>query len=263
MPQIAKGAFVHPSAELDDDVIVQPYAYIGPKVKIGAGTVVGFGAVIERNTEIGKNNVISPYVIIGTPPQHVGYRGEETFVRIGDGNIIREFVTIHRGTVQGGGATTIGSENYIMAYCHIAHDCRVGSRCVLTSFSALAGHTEVHDGAIFGGFSGTHQYVRVGKLAMVAAATFVSRDVPPFVLVKGAQEPKPVGLNLVGLRRQGASEEDIKLLKKAYLILYSDKLLAEAIDELAKLAEESKSEYLDEFVQFVKSSQTSKRQLLR
>jgi UDP-N-acetylglucosamine acyltransferase len=241
---------VHPSAKIGKNVFISETAFIGENVEIGDETYIGEGAIIEKNTKIGKRNKIYHYAVIGTPPQHLQYKDEETFVEIGDENVIREFATVHRGTKDGGGITQIGSRNFIMAYAHVAHDCKIGSDCVITSFAALAGHTEVGDKVVFGGYSGSHQFVRVGKLVMVGAASFLNQDVPPFVLAVGV-EPRIAGLNLVGLRRAGVPSDEIEKLKKA-LKIYLDVSLKidEVIKEIMKI--DSNSAILSDFCNFLK-----------
>jgi len=253
--------FIHPSAKISPSAEIGDDVFIGENVEIGDRTFIGKGVVIEKNTKIGRGNKIYPYAVIGTPPQHVEYKDEETFVIIGDNNIIREFVTIHRGTVQGGGVTRIGSGNYFMAYSHVGHDCIIGSGCVFTSFSALAGHTEVGDRTVFGGFSGTHQFVKVGKLAMIGAASFPAKNVPPFTLVVGI-EPRIAGLNIVGLKRAGVPPQEIEKLKEC-LRLYKD--ISLKIEDVAEKIRniDPNSEYVMEFANFLLQNINSKRGFLR
>jgi UDP-N-acetylglucosamine acyltransferase len=250
---------IHSTAKIGKNVFISETAFIGENVEIGDETYIGEGVIIEKNTKIGKRNKIYHYAVIGTPPQHLQYKDEETFVEIGDENVIREFATIHRGTKEGGGITKIGSKNFIMAYAHIAHDCKVGSECVITSLVALAGHTEVGDRVVFGGYSGSHQFVRVGKLVMVGAASFLNQDVPPFVLVVGV-DPRIAGLNLVGLKRAGVSSDEIGKLKKA-LKIYLDVSLKidEVIKEIMKI--DSNSPFLLDLCNFLASP--TKRGFLR
>ncbi len=257
--KISKGAYVSENASIGKGVIIEDGAYIGENVEVGEETYVGKGAILEKNTKVGKRNRIYHYAVIGTPPQHLEYKGEETFVEIGDDNIIREFATIHRGTPQGGGITKIGSKNFIMAYAHIAHDCNVGSECVITSYTALAGHTEVGDRTVFGGLAGTHQFVRVGKLVMVGAGSFPAKDIPPFMLVAGV-EARIVGLNIVGLKRAKIPQEDIEKLKEALKIYIDTSLkISDVIDRIKEI--DNKSTVIEEFVRFLSSE--SKRGFLR
>jgi UDP-N-acetylglucosamine acyltransferase len=241
MSLIDPRAVIEKGAELDQSVTVGPFCHIGPRVKIGPGTVVSAHAVIEGRTMIGRDNWIGPFTCIGGPPQHVSYQGEDTAVVIGDRNRIREQVTIHRGTAQGRGETRLGSDNFIMVGTHIAHDCVVGDRVIMANLATLAGHVSVEDDAVFGGFTGVHQYCRVGRVVMIAAMTKIVQDVPPYSLV-GGEPPKFVGLNRVGLKRVGMSEEVKKSLRQAYRIIFAkgEKLeqgLAKAEKELGGTAE--------------------------
>lgn len=250
---------IHPSAKLADSVILEDNVYIGENVEIGEETYIGYGVFIAPNVKIGRRNKIYPYAVIGTPPQHIAHREQDiTYVEIGDGNIIREFATIHSGTVAGGGLTRIGDGNYIMAYAHVGHDCKIGNQCVLTSFSALAGHTEVEDRVVFGGFSGTHQFVHVGRLVMVGAGSFISKDVPPFILVAGL-DARIVGLNLVGLKRASVPSYEIENLKKALKIYISSQKIEEAIEDIKQI--DTSSHYIQEFCAFL--TRQSKRGFLK
>ena len=213
-------AVVAPGAELDATVSVGPYAIIGDRVKIGPGTVVSAHAFIEGRTEIGRDNVIGPFTVIGAAPQHTGYHGEDTSVRIGDRNHIREHVTIHRGTTDGHLETSLGSDNYIMVGCHLAHDCVVGDRVTMANLATLAGHVVVEDDVVFGGFAGAHQRCRVGRGAMVAAMSKLVQDAPPYAMV-GGEPLKFVGLNRVGLKRLQLTEEAKTALRRAYRIIFS------------------------------------------
>jgi len=213
-------AVVSPGAELDGTVSVGPYAIIGDRVKIGAGTTVSAHAFIEGRTEIGHDNVIGPFTVIGAAPQHPGYQGEDTAVRIGDRNHIREHVTIHRGTADGHRETVLGSDNYIMVGCHLAHDCVVGDRVTMANLATLAGHVLVEDDAVMGGFAGAHQRCRVGRGAMVAAMSRMAQDVPPYAMV-GGEPLRFVGLNRVGLKRLQLTEETKTALRRCYRIIFS------------------------------------------
>lgn len=250
---------INPSANVSDSAVIEENVYICEGSEIGDETYVGYGAYIGPNVKIGRRNKIYPYAVIGTPPQHLEHReGDITYVRIGDGNTIREFATIHSGSVVGGGITEIGNNNYIMAYAHVGHDCKVGNNCVLTSFSALAGHTNVGDRVVFGGFSGTHQFVRVGKLVMIGAGSFPAKDIPPFLLVAGV-EARIVGLNIVGLKRAGVPSSEIEKLKEALKIFISSAKTEEAIEEIRKI--DPSSLYLQEFYNFI--SVKSKRGIMK
>jgi UDP-N-acetylglucosamine acyltransferase len=232
MPNIHPTAFVDKQAELDEDVVVSAFAYIGPKVYIGKGTIIKPHAYIEENTKIGKNNIIGPYAVIGTPPQHLEYKGEETWVEIGDGNIIREFATIHRGTAKDQGLTRIGNNCMLMSYVHIAHDCFVEDNVILANGATLGGHVRVGKRVVMGGFSAVHQFCRIGAYAFIGAMSGVDKDVPPFVKVFGIPA-KIQGLNLVGLRRAGFTKEDIRKLSQALgIFLDGPATLKEVIVEL-------------------------------
>ncbi|HOI14740.1 MAG TPA: acyl-ACP--UDP-N-acetylglucosamine O-acyltransferase [Geobacteraceae bacterium] len=222
-------AIVHPGAELDTDVEIGPYAVIGEHVKVGRGTRIGPSAVVDGWTEIGENNQIFHLSSIGAIPQDLKYRGEQTYLRIGNGNIIREFATIHLGTVTGDGETTIGNNNLFMAYCHVAHDCHIGNHVIMANGSTLAGHVTVEDFAILGGLSAVHQFTRVGESAMLSGGTMVGQDVLPFSVASG-NRAKSYGLNAVGLKRRRFSPDLISRIKTAYrLIIRSGLRLDEAL----------------------------------
>jgi UDP-N-acetylglucosamine acyltransferase len=232
MAKIHPTAFVDKQAELDEDVVVSAFAYIGPKVYIGKGTIIKPHTYIEENAKIGKNNIIGPYTVIGTPPQHLEYKGEETWVEIGDGNIIREFATIHRGTAKDQGLTRIGNNCMLMSYVHVAHDCFVEDNVIMANGATLAGHVRVGKRVVMGGFSAVHQFCRIGAYAFIGAMSGVDKDVPPFVKVFGIPA-KIQGLNLVGLRRAGFTKEDIRKLSQALgIFLDGPATLKEVIVEL-------------------------------
>jgi UDP-N-acetylglucosamine acyltransferase len=231
-------AIVEPGARLAADVIVGPHAIIGAQVEIGAGSSIGAHAVIEGRTRIGRNNRIHSFAAVGGAPQDKKYAGEDTALEIGDGNTIREYVTINRGTVQDAGVTRIGDDNWIMAYVHIAHDCQVGSHTIFANATQLAGHVHIGDWAILGGVTLVHQYVHIGAHSFSAVGTILVQDVPPYVMVAG-QDAKPYGINSEGLRRRGFSAESIGALKHAYRTLYRSGLgLEEASAALQRLAQE-------------------------
>ncbi len=251
--QIHPTAIVHPKAELSPNVSVGPYCVIGEHVKIGRGTTLVSHVCIEGWTDIGEACQLYPFVSIGSPPQHVGYQGEPTRVSIGDHNVLREYVTVNRGTVQGGGKTTLGQHNFLMAYVHVAHDCHLGSHLILANAATLAGHISIGDHAIIGGLSGLHQYVRVGAYAMVGGCCALGQDVPPFMRAAGGYRAKLYGLNSIGLRRHGFSAERLAELKQAYELLFrSGHRPAEAI----KLAKERFKENEDvlELVTFMEGT---------
>lgn len=242
-------ARVHPGARLADDVTVGPYSIIGPHVEIGGGTTVGSHAVINGHTRIGCDNRIFQFTCIGEEPQHLAYKGEPTRVVIGDRNVFREFCTVHRGTMVDQGLTSIGNDNLLMAYCHIAHDCVLGNGIVIANGASLAGHVQIGDRCLFGGFAMVHQFVRVGRMAFLAYATGVSKDVPPFVRCADHRS-RPHGLNVVGMRRAGLTG-DIDEAKRIYHLIYRSGLrFVEAKEQLAQEADDSPlaREYL-EFLQ--------------
>ena len=227
-------AIVHSKADLADDVEVGPFCVIGENVAIGKGTKLLSHVTIDGWTEIGDRNMIFPFASIGGPPQHLGYKGEPTKVLIGDDNVIREYVTVNRATVQGGGVTSLGSKSILMAYVHVAHDCRLGNHLIMANAASLAGHITIGDYAIIGGLTGVHQYVRVGDYAMVGGCCAIGQDIPPFMRAAGGYRAHLYGLNSVGLQRHGFSVERIAVLKKAFDLLFrSGHRMAEAI-RLAK-----------------------------
>ena len=236
---IHQTAIINSSAELASDVSVGPYSVIGPDVQIGAGTVIGSHVVVKGPTRIGRNNRIFQFASVGEDTQDMKYRGEPTRLEIGDRNIIREFCTLHRGTVQDKALTRIGDDNLLMAYTHVAHDCVVGSHVIMANAASIAGHVLVEDYAILGGFSLVHQFCKIGKHSFSAMGSIISRDIPPYVLV-GGQPTKPHGINAVGLERKGFSQDTIRQIKKAYKIVFKSGLkLEDAIAALEEMAEET------------------------
>ena len=227
MAQIHASALVDPAAELAADVQVGPYTVIGPQVRIGAGTTVGPHCVIEGRTRIGAGNRIFQFASLGAAPQDKKYAGEPTRLEIGDGNTIREFVTINTGTVQDEGVTRVGNDNWIMAYVHIAHDCRLGDHIILANAVQLAGHVQLGDWVFLGGLTGVHQFGRVGAHAMTAFQTRLAQDVPPFVTA-GGNPAEAQSINAEGLRRRGFSAERIALVKQMYRLLYRKGLTLDA-----------------------------------
>ncbi|NEP38850.1 MAG: acyl-ACP--UDP-N-acetylglucosamine O-acyltransferase [Okeania sp. SIO2H7] len=248
-------AVVSPDADLHPSVRVGPYAVIGEKVKVGPYTSIGTHAVIEGPTEIGSGNRIFPGAAIGLEPQDLKYDGAPSRVKIGDNNQIREYVTINRATREGE-ATVIGNNNLLMAYVHVAHNCAIADSVVIANNVALAGHVTIESRAVIGGVLGIHQFVRVGRLAMVGGMSRIDRDVPPFMLVEG--NPARVrSLNLVGLKRAKINPTDLAILKKAFRILYrSDKTIKEALAELELLTD---SEYILHLHHFMHNSLTPER----
>lgn len=219
MANVHSAALVEAGAVLGEGVEIGPYAHIGPHVEIGAGTQVGAHAVIAGHTRIGVGNRIFPQVSLGGPPQDMKYSGEPTRLEIGDGNTIREFVTINRGTTKQEGVTRLGSHCLLMAYAHVAHDCSIGDHVVMANAATLAGHVTVEDYAILGGLSAVHQFARVGAHAILGGGTMAPQDIPPFVMAAGNHATLH-GINVRGLERRGFSNEDILQLKRAYKLLF-------------------------------------------
>lgn len=258
MTLIHPTALIAPEAELEPGVSISPYVIIQGKVKIGRGTIIGSHSVIQGPCEIGRDNQIGAFVHLGGAPQHLQYRGEETKLFIGDENQIREFVTIHRGTLQGRGETRIGNKNFIMTGAHIAHDCLLGNSIVMANYVQLAGHIQVADNAVFGGLSAVHQHCRIGRGVMVGGLSGVEMDAPPFSLV-GGDRARFIGVNRIGLSRMGMSEEKIQVIKKAYrIILNSGFLLKDAL----KKAQEELGEF-PEVQEIILFFQTSHRGVIR
>lgn len=231
-PKIHATAIIDASAELDTSVEVGPYSVIGANVKIDAGTRVAGHVIINGPTIIGKNNHIFQYSSLGEEPQDKKYKGEPTLLEIGDNNTIREFCTFNRGTVQDKNTTKIGNDNWIMAYVHIAHDCQVGNHTIFANNASLAGHVDIDDYAILGGFTLIHQFCKVGSHVITAVGSVVFKDIPPYVTAAG-YDAKPHGINAEGLKRRGYSAESILQIKRAYKALYRNGLsLEEAKVEL-------------------------------
>lgn len=250
---------IHPSAiisklsVLREPVSIGAYATIGSDVKIGTEATIGAYTYIEGPTEIGDRCRISPHTIIGTAPQDLKYRGEKTCLRIGEGNVIREFANINRGTVEGNGETFVGDNNLIMAYVHIAHDCRIGCGNIISNATNIAGHVHVADRVVIGGLTAIHQFCRIGSHAMVAGASAISRDVPPFCLVAG-NRASVVGLNLVGLKRSQFTAEEIQRLKRALHLLMNRKLpVQKAMQIVIKEFEGDRNIF--QMIQFIESSE--------
>lgn len=246
-------AIVSPKAHIADDVTIGPYAIIGDDVTIGAGTTVMAHTVIDPYVEIGAHCRIFQFAAIGSPPQSVKFKGEKTWVKIGSGTIIREFVTIHRGTEFGGGLTQIGDNCFLMAYTHIAHDCIVGRNVVMANNATLAGHITIGDHATVGGLVAIHQFVRVGDFAFVGGKSAVVKDIPPYVIAAGDRATLH-GLNQVGLKRHGFSPAAVSQLKKTYRLIFRIGLtLNEAIERVA--AEVEPIPEVKSFIAFIKSTQ--------
>jgi UDP-N-acetylglucosamine acyltransferase len=245
-------AVVSPDAELGEGVEIGAYAVVGPGVVIGDRTTIGAHAHVEGPAVLGSGNRIFPHALLGLEPQDLKYRGEQTRLVVGKGNVFREFSTAHRGTVGGHGETVIGDENYFMAYSHVAHDCRVGSRTVLANYAALAGHVDLGDHAILSAFAGAHQFIRIGKYAFVGAYSAMRQDVLPFCRTDGS-DAKTYGLNLVGLRRAGFTRERIAALEKAYRLLIKSTLnTSQALERIA--AELPDQPDVEDFIEFIRGS---------
>jgi UDP-N-acetylglucosamine acyltransferase len=228
-------AIIDPKAELDSSVEVGAYTTIGAGVKVGAGTRIASHVVLKGPTTIGNNNQIFQFSSLGEQPQDKKYRDEPTTLEIGDNNTIREFCTFNRGTVQDKGKTKIGNDNWIMAYVHIAHDCQIGNHTIMANNSSLAGHVDIHDYAILGGFTLIHQFCKVGAHVITAVGSVVFKDIPPYVTAAG-YDAKPHGINAEGLKRRGFDADKIMQIKRAYKALYRNGLtLEEARLELAEM----------------------------
>lgn len=237
MSNIHATAIVDPAARIDPTATIGPYAVIGPEVSIGARTTVGAHCVIEGRTTIGEDNRIFQFASLGAQPQDKKYAGEPTELVIGHRNTIREFCTFNTGTVQDRAVTRVGDDNWIMAYVHVAHDCMVGNNTIFANNATLAGHVSVGDWAILGGFTGVHQFVRVGAHSFCGVGTVLLQDLPPFVTVSG-NPASPHGINSEGLKRRGYSSEGIMAIKRAYKTLYRSGLpLAEARAQIAEAAQ--------------------------
>lgn len=249
---IHETALIDVKAVIADGVSIGPYSIIGPEVEIGKNTWIGPHVVINGPCKIGEDNKIFQFNSIGEAPQSAHYNGETTHLEIGNGNRFREFCTINRGTVEGGGLTKIGNDNLFMAYVHIAHDCFIGNNTIFANNASLAGHVIVDDHAIFGGFSGIHQFCKIGAHVMTGIATISFKDIPPFLLVSG-NTAKPYGLNVRGLKKRGFSDGTIQALRTAYKTVYrSKKNTSEAINDLKQLALEFPE--VQTFIDFIAES---------
>ncbi|MDQ1812301.1 acyl-ACP--UDP-N-acetylglucosamine O-acyltransferase [Massilia sp. CCM 9210] len=227
MATIHPSAIVDPRAQLDSSVEVGAFSIIGPHVSIGAGTVVGPHVVIEGHTTIGKDNKFFQFSSIGAPPQDKKWDGEPTRLEVGDRNTVREFCTFNTGTVQDEGVTRLGNDNWISAYCHLAHDCQVGSNTIFSNNAQLAGHVEVGDWAILSGFAGVHQFCKIGAHAFIGMYTSLTQDVPPFVLVSG-NPASAHGVNIEGMKRRGFTRPQIDGVRAAYKLIYRSGMTLEA-----------------------------------
>ncbi|HEY2989782.1 MAG TPA: acyl-ACP--UDP-N-acetylglucosamine O-acyltransferase [Candidatus Binatia bacterium] len=252
MTKIHETALVDPRAELEADVEVGPYSVIGPGVRIGKGTRVKSHAVIEGNTRIGEGNLIFQFATVGSVPQDLKYRGEDSELIIGDHNTIREFVSLNPGTTGGGMVTRVGSHNLLMMHCHIAHDCILGDHNIIANGATLGGHVVIEDYVIAGGLVGIHQFVKVGTSALLGAGSMVSKDVPPYCNATG-DRARLKGLNLEGLRRRGFTKDQIRAIRKAYRILFLSGLTTKAALKKAR-KEFSDSAEVERMAVFVENS---------
>jgi UDP-N-acetylglucosamine acyltransferase len=249
-------AQIDAKASVDDDVEIGAYSVIGADVEIGAGSIIAPHVVLQGPTRIGKRNHIHPYASIGGDAQDKKYSGERTELIIGDDNVIREFVTINRGTGDGGGVTRIGNDNWFLSYVHIAHDCQVGHHTVFSNNASLAGHVEVGDWVIMAGFSGVHQFCKIGTHAFIGMGCLVGADVPPFVIMGKQEHGRPRGINSEGLKRRGFESERIAIIRRAFRTLYMAGLpLAEACERLAEQSRDS--EDVREMLDFIARSERS------
>jgi UDP-N-acetylglucosamine acyltransferase len=249
-------AIVDPQAQLDSSVEVGAYSIVGPDVTIGAGSKIGPHVVVQGHTSIGSDNTIFQFASIGAAPQDKKYAGEPTRLEIGDRNTIREFVTINLGTVQDGGVTRIGNDNWIMAYVHIAHDCQLGNHITMSNNATLAGHVFLGDWVVMGGFTTVHQFCHIGAYAMTAFTAAVAQDVPPFVTAAG-NRAAPVGINSVGLQRRGFSSDQIMAIKRAYKLIYRAGLSLEEAKAALRAEEEKTPDaamYLRQLREFIEAS---------
>lgn len=255
---ISEHAIIDKSAIIADGVSIGHGAYIGSDVIIGEGSIIGPYVVIKGNTIIGKNNKIFQFSSIGDDPQDITYNGEPTKLEIGDFNIIREYCSISRGTAKELGITTIGNNNYFMAYTHVGHDCILGNNIIMVNYSGLSGHVTVHDYANIGAYAAVHQFCHIGTSSFIGRATYISKDVLPYLMISG-YDAATCGINLVGLRRRGFSPEKIETIKRAYKIIFRNGLVvAQAVEELLKIAENG-----DELTAMITMLQNSKRGIVR
>ncbi len=252
-------ALVDPKAEIGGEVEIGPFSIIEKGVVIGEGTKIGPHVIIREGTTIGEKCQIFQFSSIGEAPQAVAYRGEKTALLIGDHNIIRECVTLHRGTVKGGGKTVIGDRNFFMAYSHVAHDCQIGNQVVLANGATLGGHILIEDYAVIGGLAAVHQFCRIGTHAFVSGVTGVALDIPPYMLAAGSRA-KLFGLNTVGLKRQHFSETTIRALKTAYRIIFRSSL---TLEKAMKRLRESELSQLPEIQHLMSFIQQTKRGICR
>ena len=245
-------AIIDPCAQIDANVTIGPYAIIKSDVHIGSGTTIGPYTTIEQYVTIGENCQIFQYAAIGCAPQDLKFHGEKTYLKIGKGSIIREFVTINRGTEAGGGVTEVGEENYLMAYTHIAHDCKTGKQVILANNSTLAGHIIIGDNVTVGGLVAIHQFVQIGDFAYIGGKSAVVKDIPPYVIAAGDRATLH-GLNNVGLKRHKFPKSTLQELKKAYRIFFRIGLTVKQASERVK-AETEQIPEVKNFIKFIINS---------
>ncbi|MCU1243204.1 MAG: Acyl-[acyl-carrier-protein]--UDP-N-acetylglucosamine O-acyltransferase [Candidatus Acidoferrum typicum] len=252
--QVHEQAIVAASAKVGAGVRVDAYAVIGENVELGEGCVLHSHAVVQGPSKIGRNNVFHPFCSVGGDPQDFRFQGEKTELEVGDGNTFREYVTISRGTVGGGGKTTIGNENFFLASSHVGHDCHVGSHVLFVNGATLAGHVTVEDYATIGFQSPVHQFCRVGRYAYIGASTVITQDVPPFSRVVTERDTKSYGVNTIGLERKGFSEERLKVLQRAFRLLLRSKMnTTQALAEMRKSFGESDD--VRELIRFIETAE--------
>jgi UDP-N-acetylglucosamine acyltransferase len=252
--QVHEQAIVASSAKIGAGVRVGAYAVIGENVELGEGCVLHSHAVVQGPSKIGRNNVFHPFCSVGGDPQDFRFQGEKTELEVGDGNTFREYVTISRGTLGGGGKTTIGSENLFLASSHVGHDCHVGSHALFVNGATLAGHVTVEDYATIGFQSPVHQFCRVGRYAYIGASTVITQDVPPFSRVVTDRETKSYGVNTIGLERKGFSDERLNLLRRAFRLLLRSKMnTTQALAEMRKSLGDS--EDVQELIRFIETAE--------
>jgi len=251
---------IHPSAVIAEGAIIAenvkigPYCVVGENVSIGEGCELMSHVVIGGHTKVGKGNRFFPFAAVGMEPQDLKYHGEPSRVEIGDNNTFRENVTVNCGTEGGGMVTSLGNSNLLMAYVHVAHDCHIGSEVVMANCATLAGHITIHDGAIIGGMSAIHQFVRIGRYSMIGGMSGIGKDVPPFCLTAGGYRPGLAGLNIIGLKRRHFTLEDIALLKQAYRILLQG--TGKMHDKIAQAEQElDRHPLVDEMLDFVRTAE--------
>jgi len=250
---IHPSAIIDPKAEIDTDVEIGPYSVIADNVSIGSGTVIGPHVTVAPYVSIEPDCHIFQFASVGAPPQAVKFKGEKTYVKIGRGTVVREFVTINRGTAFGTGITQIGENNLLMAYCHVAHDCQTGREVILANNATLAGHIVIGDYVTVGGLVAIHQFVRIGEYAYLGGKTAVPKDIPPYVIASG-DRAKLYGLNRIGLKRHGFSESAIMALKKVYRIFFRYGITINEAIERAQAEVDHLPEVVN-FINFIKSSQ--------